>query len=61
MESMTAARPKPVTAPELRDLIVEGGGFQGFGGFEDIFSSFGDIFGDIFGGGGAGPGHDAKA
>ena len=22
---MTAARPKPVTAPELRDLIVEGG------------------------------------
>ena len=24
-------------------------GFQGFNGFEDIFSSFGDIFGDIFG------------
>ena len=24
-------------------------GFQGFRGFEDIFSSFGDIFGDIFG------------
>ena len=24
-------------------------GFQGFSGFEDIFSSFGDIFGDIFG------------
>jgi molecular chaperone DnaJ len=30
---------------------LEGGGFQGFGGFEDIFSNFGDIFGDIFGGG----------
>ena len=26
-----------------------GGGFQGFSGYEDIFSSFGDIFGDIFG------------
>ena len=25
---------------------------KGFGGFEDIFSSFGDIFGDFFGGGG---------
>ncbi len=24
-------------------------GFSGFSGFEDIFSSFGDIFGDIFG------------
>jgi molecular chaperone DnaJ len=24
-------------------------GFQGFSGFDDIFSSFGDIFGDIFG------------
>jgi molecular chaperone DnaJ len=24
-------------------------GFRGFSGFEDIFSSFGDIFGDIFG------------
>ena len=28
------------------------GGGPGFGGFEDIFSHFGDIFGDIFGGGG---------
>ncbi len=27
-------------------------GFSGSGGFEDIFSSFGDIFGDLFGGGG---------
>lgn len=31
---------------------LEGSGFQGFGGFEDIFSSFGDVFGDIFGMGG---------
>ena len=31
---------------------LEGSGFRGFSGFEDIFSSFGDIFGDIFGGGG---------
>ena len=28
---------------------LEGRGFRGFTGFEDIFSSFGDIFGDIFG------------
>jgi molecular chaperone DnaJ len=27
-------------------------GFSGFSGFEDIFSSFGDVFGDIFGFGG---------
>lgn len=27
-----------------------GGGGVGFGGIEDIFSSFGDIFGDMFGG-----------
>jgi molecular chaperone DnaJ len=27
-----------------------GGGFQGFGGVEDIFSAFGDLFGDFFGG-----------
>ncbi|MBF0274383.1 MAG: molecular chaperone DnaJ [Nitrospinae bacterium] len=35
---------------------LKGRGFEGFsgggGGFEDIFSNFGDIFGDIFGGGG---------
>ncbi len=31
---------------------LKGKGFGGFGGFEDIFSSFGDIFGDFFGGGG---------
>lgn len=31
---------------------LEGSGFQGFGGFEDIFSSFGDIFEDFFGFGG---------
>ena len=28
---------------------LEGSGFQGFGGFEDIFSSFGGIFEDLFG------------
>lgn len=28
---------------------LEGVGFSGFGGFEDIFSSFGDIFQDFFG------------
>ncbi|NNG00582.1 MAG: molecular chaperone DnaJ [Desulfobacteraceae bacterium] len=28
---------------------LEGQGFSGFGGFEDIFSSFGDIFEDFFG------------
>ena len=28
---------------------LEGAGFSGFGGFEDIFSSFGDIFEDVFG------------
>lgn len=28
---------------------LEGRGFSGFGGFEDIFSSFGDIFEDLFG------------
>jgi molecular chaperone DnaJ len=28
---------------------LEGTGFSGFGGFEDIFSNFGDIFEDFFG------------
>jgi len=28
---------------------LEGSGFSGFGGFEDIFSSFGGIFEDVFG------------
>jgi molecular chaperone DnaJ len=28
---------------------LRGTGFTGFGGFEDIFSAFGDIFGDFFG------------
>ncbi|MBW2648384.1 MAG: molecular chaperone DnaJ [Deltaproteobacteria bacterium] len=28
---------------------LKGNGFQGFSGFEDIFSSFGDIFEDVFG------------
>ena len=28
---------------------LKGSGFQGFSGFDDIFSHFGDIFGDIFG------------
>jgi molecular chaperone DnaJ len=31
---------------------LSGTGFQGFSGFEDIFSSFGDIFEDVFGFGG---------
>ena len=31
---------------------LEGSGFSGFGGFDDIFSSFGDIFEDFFGFGG---------
>jgi molecular chaperone DnaJ len=42
--------------PEKRSLYdqfghagLENTGFQGFGGFEDIFSSFGDIFEDFFG------------
>ena len=33
---------------------LEGSGFSGFGGTDDIFSSFGDIFGDIFGFGSSG-------
>lgn len=28
---------------------LSGSGYRGFSGFEDIFSSFGDIFGDVFG------------
>lgn len=28
---------------------LTGAGYRGFSGFDDIFSSFGDIFGDIFG------------
>jgi molecular chaperone DnaJ len=28
---------------------LSGVGYRGFSGFEDIFSSFGDIFGDVFG------------
>jgi molecular chaperone DnaJ len=42
--------------PEKRDLYdrfghegLRGTGFSGFAGFEDIFSSFGDIFEDMFG------------
>lgn len=31
---------------------LKGRGFSGFQGFEDIFSSFGDVFQDFFGGGG---------
>ncbi len=33
---------------------LEGAGFSGFGGFEDIFSSFGGIFEEFFGFGGGG-------
>ncbi len=42
--------------PEKKDIYnryghegLRGTGFQGFSGFEDVFSSFGDIFEDIFG------------
>ncbi len=35
---------------------LEGQGFSGAGGFEDIFSNFGDIFEDFFGFGGGGGG-----
>lgn len=42
--------------PEKRDIYnrfghegLSGTGYRGFSGFEDIFSSFGDIFEDIFG------------
>lgn len=42
--------------PEKREIYnryghegLSGAGYQGFSGFEDIFSSFGDIFGDVFG------------
>lgn len=42
--------------PEKRELYdryghegLQSSGFRGFGGFEDIFSSFGDIFEDFFG------------
>ncbi|MCF8720952.1 molecular chaperone DnaJ [Nitrospina gracilis] len=34
---------------------------QGFSGFEDIFSTFGDIFGDFFGGGRQRTGNDLRA
>ena len=30
---------------------LQGAGFRGFNGFEDVFSSFGDIFEEFFGGG----------
>lgn len=33
---------------------LQGSGYHGFSGFEDIFSSFGDIFEDVFGFGGGG-------
>lgn len=45
--------------PEKRQIYdqyghdgLKGRGFNGFSGFDDIFSQFGDIFGDFFGGGG---------
>ena len=44
--------------PEKRQIYdqfghdgLKGRGFNGFSGFDDIFSQFGDIFGDFFGGG----------
>lgn len=48
-----------LTDPQKRQIYdqyghqgLEGTGFSGAGGFEDIFSSFGDIFEDFFGFGG---------
>ncbi|OHE16765.1 MAG: molecular chaperone DnaJ [Syntrophobacterales bacterium GWC2_56_13] len=42
--------------PEKREIYnhygqegLSSAGYRGFSGFEDIFSSFGDIFGDVFG------------
>jgi len=40
---------------------LKGQGFGGFSGFEDIFSSFGDIFGEFFGGGRQRTGNDLRA
>ena len=47
--------------PEKRSLYdryghdgLQGAGFQGFGGTEDVFSSFGSIFEELFGFGGGG-------
>ncbi|MBI4382820.1 MAG: molecular chaperone DnaJ [Nitrospinae bacterium] len=39
---------------------LKGQGFRGFQGFEDIFSSFGDIFSDFFGGGRPATGADLR-
>ena len=59
--------------PEKRQIYdqfghegLRGTGFSGFGGFEDIFSSFGDLFEEFFGGGrrrrrtGPAPGRDLR-
>ena len=53
--------------PEKRNIYdqfghegLKGRGFSGFQGFDDIFSSFGDIFGDLFGGGHQSTGHDLR-
>jgi molecular chaperone DnaJ len=54
--------------PQKRDLYdrfghegLQSTGFSGFGGFEDIFSSFGDIFEDFFGMGRKGRGGSSRA
>lgn len=54
--------------PEKRNIYdqfghegLKGQGFGGFSGFEDIFSSFGDIFGEFFGGGRQRTGNDLRA
>jgi len=51
--------------PEKREIYdryghdgLNGSGFRGFSGFEDVFSSFNDIFSDIFG---TGPGGRARS
>ncbi len=40
---------------------LKGQKFGGFRGFEDIFSTFGDLFGDFFGGGGQRTGADLRS
>lgn len=56
-----------LTDPQKRKIYdqfghqgLQGAGFSGAGGFEDIFSSFGDIFEDFFGFGGSSRGRGGQ-